>query len=174
MLIGMVLPASAGRRWEGAGREAVFTVPFGRRRVGPGCERPPPDCGPAKGAMSLPHLDDWITAPCDTHRQLSPAFLPVAAHAWVKQDLYGAAPDEESGAGGTRHGRGPGIPALCLPATWLQGHFLPRLAVAFHLHHVLGVPRGRCAESWKGSGERSVHGSCVTSIPTVVPLTSIL
>ena len=60
--------------------------------------------------MSLPHLDDWITAPCDTHRQLSPAFLPVAAHAWVKQDLYGAAPDEESGA----HGMGGGLASqLC-------------------------------------------------------------
>lgn len=142
----------------------MFTAPFGSRRVGPGCERPPPDCGPAKGAVSLPRLGDWITA-----ISLSPQLLPMAAHAWVEQDLYGDAPDEESGAGGALHGLGPGVPALRLPAAWLQGHLLPCLTLASPLPRVLRVPRVGCAESSKGSGERSVHGSCATSILTVVP-----
>ena len=66
-------------------------------------------------------------------------------------------------------GQGAGIPALCLPAAWLQGHFLLLLALASSLHRVLRIPRVRGAESWKGPVECSGHSSYVVSTPTVVP-----
>ena len=104
---------------------AVFTVPFGSRRVGPGWERPPPDCGLAKGAMSLPI---WTTGsrPSLTRTvSLAPALLPMAAHTWAEAGSeWRRCPDEESGAGGRGRWAGGWHPSS-MPTSCMASRTLP-------------------------------------------------